>query len=112
MTKIFYDHLIKIEEVCDELNNCEINIEERQELVTLIDETIDNKMLDAILDMLPEEFHETFLQQYHQSPYDEKLLSFLKEKVAGVEEKIQEKAKEIKKELLAEIKKSKKRSAN
>lgn len=109
MTKIFYDHLIKIEEVCDELNNCELNVEEKEEFITLIDETIDNKMIDAILDMLPEEYHKTFLTQFHQAPYDKALIKFLKEKVSGdIDEIIEAKAKEIKKELLAEIKKSKK----
>lgn len=109
MAKIFYDHLIKIEEVCDELNNCELNIEEKEEFTALIDETVDNRMLDAILDMLPEEYHETFLTQFHQAPYDEALIKFLKEKVSDdIDKKIEAKAKEIKKEILAEIKKSRK----
>lgn len=109
MTKIFYDHLIKIEEVCDELDNCKLNIEERDELIAIIDEIIDNKMLDAILDMLPEEHHEIFLNHFHQNPYDEELIKFLKEKVSDdIDKKIEDKAVQIKKEILAEIKKSRK----
>lgn len=110
MSKVFYDHLIKIEEVVMEFDGQEIAIEEREELIGLIDQTIHHHTLVLILDHLPREHHETFLTRFHQTPHDPKLLLFLKENVSiDIEETIRTKAQQIKKEILQEIKKSRKK---
>ncbi len=109
MSKVFYDHLIKIEEVIAELDNQEIEVEEKEELVGLIDQTLHHHTLQVILDHLPKEHHETFLSRFHQAPHDPGLLVFIKEKVTvNIEEVICTEACCAKKEILAEIKKSKK----
>ncbi|MBI4058909.1 hypothetical protein HY404_01570 [Candidatus Microgenomates bacterium] len=107
MAKIFYDHLIVIDEVEDELNNLEMEREEKEEIQQLIDETIHHRVLGCILDHLPREHHEEFLEKFHQTPYDEQIIIFLQEKTPreiDIEEKIKEAVAELKKELLAEIK--------
>lgn len=111
MAKIFYDHLIKIEEVTVELEGYELTIEEKEEFVSLIDETLHNHTLNVILSSLPQERHENFLSLFHQAPHRPELLDFLKKEVQiDIEEKIKEEAAKIKKELLAEIQKSKKKT--
>ena len=110
MAKIFYDHLIKIEEVTVELEGYELTIEEKEEFITLIDETLHNHTLNIILSSLPQDRHENFLSLFHEAPYRPELLDMLKKEAQeDIEEKIKEEAAKIKKELLAEIKKSKKK---
>ncbi len=109
MSKVFYDHLIKIEEIVLELDNYELSYEEKDEFINLIDGTLHHHTLQVILDLLPPQHHQNFLDQFYQSPHDQKLITYLKEKINDeVEKKIQEKAIEIKKEILLEIKKSSK----
>jgi hypothetical protein len=108
MSKIFYDHLIKIEEVTTELDGYEMTIEEKDEIISIIDETFHNRTIDVILSNLPKEHHETFLTMLHDSPHRPELLDFLKEKsTKDIEEEIKKAAEITKKEILTEIKKSK-----
>jgi len=110
MSDIFYNHLISLREVIDELNTYEIESEEKEELLGLIDQTFHHHILQLILDYLPKEYHEIFLTHFHQAPYDPELLIFIKERVViDIETVIKTKAAQTKKEILAEIKKSKKK---
>ena len=110
MAKIFYDHLIKIEEITIELDKNNVSIEEKEEFISLIDETFQIQMLNLILDRLPAEFHEDFLEHFQKSPQDEKLINYLTEKIStNIEDLIKIEAEKIKKELLSEIRKSKKK---
>ncbi len=106
MAKIFYDHLIYIDEVVAELDKHKISVEERQELIELTDQTLHHEALNIILKNLPIEKHEEFLSMFHKSPGDSKLLDFLKTDVADIEDKIRETAIQVKKDLLAEIKRA------
>lgn len=107
MAKIFYDHLIKIEEVTVELDNYELTIEEREEFVSLIDEILHHHTLNVILTHLPKHRHETFLSMFHKEPHKPELLDFLqKETTTNIEEEIKNQAEKVKKDLLAEIKKA------
>lgn len=107
MNKIFYDHLIYREEVIAAIDKHKIAVEEREELVQLADETLHHHVLDVILSNLPQEKHEEFLVKFHNTPFDEKLLDYLKKEIADIEEKIATEAKKVKSELLAEIKRAK-----
>ncbi len=109
MSKIFYDHLINLEEVILTLDGQSIDEEEKEELVGLIDQTLHHRILKLILDHLPKEHHEAFLSRFHQAPHDPGLLVFIKEKVTvNIEEVICTEACCAKKEILSEIKKSRK----
>lgn len=108
MAKIFYDHLIKIDEITIELDKYELTIEEREEFVSIIDETFHHRVLAVILTYLPAEHHQNFLSMFHASPHRPELLDFLKKlSSADIEDKIKEEVIKIKKELLADIRKSK-----
>ena len=107
MSKIFYDHLIIIEDLEDVVKSHE-EPEEREEMHRLIDEMIHHRVLGCILDQLPREYHEEFLEKFHAAPYDESLVNYLQEKTpqeVDIEEKIREEVAKLKKELLKEIKK-------
>ncbi|HUV72498.1 MAG TPA: hypothetical protein VMW25_05835 [Clostridia bacterium] len=109
MNKIFYDHLINIKEIVGELDNYELEVEEREELVAIIDETFHQHTLEIILTHLPSEYHQEFLDKFHQAPYDSQLLDFLREMMEiDIEEAIKGQAEKIKKEILKDIKKAKK----
>lgn len=109
MSKLFYDHLIIIEELEGILRDVE-EPEEKEELHRLVDEIVHHRVLGCILDYLPRVHHEEFLDRFHKAPYDESLINYLQEKTAkeiDIEEKIKEEVGKLKKELLAEIKKRK-----
>lgn len=80
MSKIFYDHLIVIEEVIAVLDQYKLSNKERQELLALIDETLHHEVLDVILSCLPESLHNEFLTKFHKAPHDPALITYLKEK--------------------------------
>lgn len=101
MNKIFYDHLIGIDELTALVD---------RELADLIDNTMHHHILDEILTHLPVEHHKLFLERLAQSPHDPGLLIFIQEvTVIDIEEAIRKRAKSVKKELLKEIKSSRKK---
>lgn len=82
MSKLFFDHLVELKEIDKEIKKVAKTSEERQELWMLVDEIVHHKALGCILDQLPRDNHEEFLELFHKSPYDEDLLfGYLKEKI-------------------------------
>ena len=109
MSKIFYDHLVVRGEVIIELDRYHFSVEEKEELVKIIDETLHHHVLDTILTHLPKEKHPEFLKKFHAVPHDEKLLEYLKiEADIDIEAKIRSRSQKAKKVLFEEIKRSKK----
>ena len=105
MAKIFYDHLIIIEEVIAVLDEHTIPIGKRAEFLKLIDQTLHNEILDVILSYVPKDKHETFLTRFHQAPHDPSLMSLLKEHTeVDIEKAILKRASTTKKKLLESIK--------
>jgi len=110
MSKIFYDYLIRVEEVIVELDGQVLEATEKEELINLIDDTFHQHTLNLILSHLPQEHHDNFLTRFHESPQDPELLNFLKETMADdVEELIRKEAEKIKKKILEDIKKSRRK---
>ncbi len=108
MAKIFYDHLVAIEEVIAVIDQKKIDPQSRQKLIALVDETLHHHILDTILSSLPGELHERFLTHFHRAPHDPHLLIFLQENsTIDIGGAIQEKARKVKKNLISTIKKSK-----
>ena len=104
MSKIFYDHLIILEEVEAEVKKSVKTAEEREELWILVDEIIHHRVLICVLDRLPREHHQEFLQKFHEKPHDETLIDFLKEKGGqDFEGVIKEEIEALNSELLQEI---------
>lgn len=104
MSKIFYDHLIKANEIENLIKNSASTPEEREELWSIVDEIIHHKVLGCILDKLPKDFHLEFLNRFHKSPYDEGLIIYLNEKLDGdIEIIIREKIRLLIEEIVSEI---------
>ncbi len=104
MSKVFYDHLIALEELEGELSLVSFSPQEKERVHHLIEETVHYHVLTVILDHLPERHHEEFLRQFHEAPYHEGLWDFLKEKAEDIEKLLGEEIKKIEKEILTEVK--------
>ncbi len=106
MSKLFYDHLIVIEEVVAVLDAHKFTPAEKQKLLILIDQTIQHEILDVIFSYLPGEKHEEFLTKFHAAPHDPGLMQYLKDHaVVNLELAILDRANKTKAKLLREIKK-------
>jgi hypothetical protein len=103
MTKIFYDHLIILESLELKINGLGLEPEEREELGQLVEETVHFRLMTRILDSLPQEYHQEFLELFHQAPHEESLLKYLQEKVEDIEEIIKKEIKDLEKSLLEEF---------
>lgn len=108
MSKLFFDHLLPLNEIFAELDRHTLDPEERAELVELIDQQFHHHTLNIILNHLPEEHHHTFIVQFTQAPHHPDLLEFVKHQVKiDIEAAIKVQADRVKREILAEIKKAK-----
>ena len=81
MSRIFFDHLIEIEEIKIYINGIAESHEEREDLWALIDEFINHKIVASILSELDETFHDEFLSMFLDKPYDNGIVNYLNEKL-------------------------------
>lgn len=84
MSKLFYDHILELDELESSMRDIVKTQEERHELWNIIDEIIHHEVLDCIFDHLPYDHHEEFLTKFHEAPYDEGLIVYVNEK-SGVD---------------------------
>lgn len=105
MSKLFYDHLIVFEEIEKVIKKTSSTKEEKEELWILVDEVINHKVMEKILDKLPKEHHVEFLELFHKCPHDEiTIFGYLKEKTGkDIETVLKKELSEISKELLETI---------
>lgn len=106
MSRIFWDYLIEIDEIDDLIRAQKIEADEREELYHLVDEMIHHRVLGCILDNLPREHHEEFLNRFHSAPHDTRLIVFVQIKTPkeiNMEEKIKEEIQKLKNEILEEL---------
>jgi len=107
--KVFYSHLVVIEDLTSELDKWEIASEEKAEMLQLIEETLHHHTLNVILNHLPGHKHNEFLENLENNPENGEMLQWLKSEISGdIEAAIKVQADRIKKELLLEIRKSRK----
>ncbi|OGM16003.1 hypothetical protein A2V56_04550 [Candidatus Woesebacteria bacterium RBG_19FT_COMBO_42_9] len=104
MSKLYYDHLVVLDEVEAEIKKSTKTLEEKEELWKVVDETIHHRVMGCVLDKLPREHHEEFLHKFHKAPHDESLIDYLKEKAGeNIEELIRQEIGNLAFELLQEI---------
>ncbi len=104
MSKVFFDHLIEFDKLHSFLKKLDIDIEEKEELWALIDEIIHHRIVGCILDKLPENHHENFLNDLFQKPYSEELLDAVDKNTDGdMSEHIKNEMKKIESEIIEEI---------
>lgn len=105
MSRIFYDHLIILEEVEVELENLKLSRDEKRELENLIEEIIHHRVIGRVLDHLPKVHHEEFLRRFTKVPHDPSLISYLDMCIEdSVEKHIADEVDKIKKEVLEDLK--------
>jgi len=110
MSQLFFDHLILVDEVATQLDEFDLDPEDRTELLSLIDQTLHHHTLNVIFNLLPAEKHADFVNMYKAGPADKKLLAYLKKEIkADVEVEIRKQAERVKREILTEIRQAKKR---
>lgn len=110
MSKVFYDKLLTLDKLDREIRKVAKTPEEREEVWQLVDEIIHHKAMGCILENLPQDDHEEFLDLFHESPHNEELLfSYLKGKVGkNIEEVLRGELGSLASELLTELKLDKK----
>lgn len=92
MSKLFFDHLLRLDDLDRKIKKITSTQEEREELWHLVDEIIHHKAMGCVLDRLPKENHEEFLEMFHKAPHDEEyLFGYLKKKIGdNIEEVLRE----------------------
>ncbi len=105
MTKLFFDNLIAFEEVEVIIKKTTSSNEEKEELWGLVDELVNHKVVEKILDKLPRQHHEEFLALVHECPHDEVIVfEYLNGKVGhDVREELQNELKGISADILHEL---------
>lgn len=109
MSKLFYDHLVLLDDVFAEVEVLEIDVHDKKEIKKMIDEIIHHRVLTRILDMLPTPHHEEFLDRFYKAPSDVRHLKFLQEKIdRDIHHELAKLSEELKSEVRQEIKKHRK----
>mgnify|MGYP006969399007 CR=1 FL=1 len=105
MSKIWYDHLIILEEIGEEIDSATETHEEKHEMWRLVDEIVHHKVMHTTLKHLPREHHEDFLGKFHEAPHNEGLVEYLNEKIGkNIEDLIRQEIGDLAFELLEKIK--------
>ena len=109
--KLFYDHLVIIDEVFEEVETLSISDSEKSTLKKLIDEMAHHAVLTHILDLLPRSHHEEFLERFHVAPHDLSIIQYLEKKIEkDIHAEIAAISRKLKEEIRTEFKKHTKRS--
>lgn len=104
MTNVFYDHLIKLEQIDLVIKQSVSSKEEQEELWQLVEDMIHHKVIHIILDELPREHHNEFLEEFTKAPHDEMHIHFLKDKTGkDIETIIREELQRLEEETLREL---------
>jgi len=108
MSTVFWDGLIDYKKIEILVKRSASTVEERDELNMLIDATITPRILEAILDDLPEDSHKNFLEIFQTNLHDrETIFKFIAEKrgksTEDVEGALRENLKTIEEDLLDEF---------
>lgn len=106
MGKHFYSHIIETSSISLELGSMNLSKEERIHLMTLMDATMHNVILDVILSELSDEDKKIFLTHLSSNNHD-KIWEHLKKKIVNIEDKIKKAAGELRNELYKDIKEAK-----
>lgn len=107
--KKFYSGLVSLDKVFIELKDIHMSDEEKTHLVDIAYSHLHITILDVVLSHLSTGDKEKFLQRVEENDH-RKTWEFLKNKIEGIEEKIQSSAENLKKELLEDVKKSKRKA--
>jgi len=80
MSKIFYDNILDLGEVEKLVKKVSTSHDEEIELWDIVDGIVHHKVMNCILETLPKKYHQEFINIFKNSPHDEKIIDYLKEK--------------------------------
>lgn len=104
MSILFFDRLLVLDEVDQEIKAKAKTAEEREELWGLVDEIVHHRLMGCVLDRLPAQNRPEFLARFNKAPHDEGLFKFLTEKIGeDIEEFLKKEIGLLKSEILHEI---------
>lgn len=110
MSKVFYDHLVMVEELFMEIEVLEIDPVSKKEMKKMIDDIVHHKVLTRILDLLPKIYHKEFLERFYNSPGDLKHFKFLQETIdLDIHHELAKLSAQLKTEIRQEINKHRKK---
>ncbi len=95
-----------MESIIVELDGLDLSKDQKHHLASLVDSSLHNAILDAILSELKESDKRVFLQHLSENSHD-KIWKFLNDKIDNIEDKIKKTAKDLEDELLKDLKKAK-----
>src|SRR3990172_4188271 len=104
---VFYDHLINLDDLHQELLEFKLAVGEHYQLLQLADSALHHEVVGVCLDCLPIEQHENFLLQFKNQPNDPEILVLLKENDPEIENKIRAKSTEVKEKIRKDLHKVK-----
>ena len=109
MSKMFYEHLLILEDLWEEIGALSISAKEKNQLIETTEELFHYKVMTLILDHLPKVHHGDFLQRFTNIPHDTSHLQYLEEKVGvSIHHEIAVLAVGLKEEVRSVLKKHKK----
>lgn len=101
MSSLFYESIIEYKRIDDATNHLEPS--QKEEATSLIEEALTLRLLDEILDRLPEENREALLDLILEENSQESILPFLETQIADAKNLIYQKANEILDDLLKDL---------
>jgi hypothetical protein len=99
----FYHAVIDTQDLHMELEGLSLETTEKEELAEIMESTILHHIIDSLLDHLPEEEREVFLNNL-MAEDNEGVIAHLKDKIELFEEKLTDAYQEIKQTLLLDLK--------
>ncbi len=106
MKKHFYSHIVQTDSLHVSLSELDLTQEEREELVSIANDTLHHVILDAVLSELSEDDKKQFLSLLLSEKHED-IWKLLNAKVENIEGKIQIAAEEVKNKLHEDIKDAK-----
>jgi len=101
MSKLFFDHLVVLDDVEKRIKSLAESEEEKHELWHLVDEIVHHRVMGCVLHHLPGDHHNEFLEMFTVSPFDEGLIEYINEKTSDeIESYIETEMVGIKKEIM------------
>lgn len=101
--RLWYSHLIEIESIIIELDKMELSKMEKLHLAHLVDSSLHQAILDAVLSKLQEQDKRKFMMHLKIGDHS-KIWQFLNSKVDNIEEQIKKAAADLKSKLHKDIK--------
>lgn len=105
--KYFYSHLVEIESIVVALDSLDLADHEKKHLAQLVDSTLHNSVMDAILSQLKESDKELFLKKLRDDDHQQ-IWDFLDARTLRIEDTIKKTVQDLKKELHVDIEEAKK----